>query len=93
MNRRITKQHAKWRQAPRMRGPLTGDEAARALPRILQRLRSRNEAWVIVSESRPLGVACLLSARYYDAVSTGSEPRGTHDVDARRDRGTRSGEG
>jgi len=70
MTRRITKKYAQWLRPPRVRGPLTAAEAARALPRLLQRLRSRNEAWIIVATEGTGPQAVVLSARYVQAQLT-----------------------
>lgn len=88
MNRRISRKHAKWLRPPRLRGPLAADEAADALPRILQRLRSRNEVWVVVTDDRHDDVARLLSAQYYIAVSKSDETRGAKIRETGVDRGS-----
>ena len=77
MTRRITKKYAQWLRPPRVRGPLTAAEATRALPRIMQRFNSRNEVWVVISDRLPEGACCLLSPRYYAAVSPMHQAR-TH---------------
>lgn len=80
MNRRITKKHAKWRGPPRVMGPLSVNSAAHALPRLIQRLQSRNEVWVVVSEGPPERVGCLISARHAAAATIINEmPVGRND--------------
>lgn len=77
MNRRITKKRAKWHRPPQVRGPLTAENAASPLPRLIQRLKSHNEAWLLMVEGRRDVVACLLPARYYVAMAVGDETQET----------------
>ena len=60
MNRRIAKKRDKWRRSPRIWRPLTADSAGKALPRLIQRLKSRNEMWLVVAATHVEGIYCLL---------------------------------
>lgn len=77
MTRRITKKRAKWQRPPRVAGTLTADGAGRALPRLIQRLKARNEVWIVVGANPAEGICCLLSPRYSAAASTIRETQAT----------------
>ena len=68
MNARIRKKHERWRLRPREMGVLTVDEMGRAIPRLLQRLRSRNEVWFVIDHKRPDRHGAMLSMRFLTAV-------------------------
>jgi hypothetical protein len=83
MNGRIWRKRARWRRPPFVRGPLTTEQAAGALPRILQRLTSRNEAWIVTGDLPSRGPCVLLSARYYTAVALAHPAHQTRGQDRR----------